>query len=64
MKRTMPLLGLTAFLWAACDKAPQEAADLMLNDKEYFETQGVNVLVFSNTSYYIFGEAFKQMSKE
>ncbi|MBO7114472.1 MAG: glycoside hydrolase family 9 protein [Bacteroidaceae bacterium] len=49
MKRTMPLLGLTAFLWAACDKAPQEAADLMLNDKEYFETQGVNVLVFSNT---------------
>lgn len=34
---------------AACDKAPQEAADLKLNDKEYFETQGVNVLVFSNT---------------
>ena len=49
MKRTLPLLGLTALLWAACDKAPQEAADLMLNDKEYFETQGVNVLVFSNT---------------
>ncbi len=34
---------------AACDKAPQQAADLKLNDKEYFETQGVNVLVFSNT---------------
>ena len=49
MKRTLPLLGLAALLWAACDKAPQEAADLMLNDKEYFETQGVNVLVFSNT---------------
>ena len=49
MKRTLPLLGLTALLWAACDKAPQEAADLMLNDKEYFETQGVNILVFSNT---------------
>ena len=33
---------------AACDKAPKEADDLKLNDKEYFETQGVNVLVFSN----------------
>jgi Glycosyl hydrolase family 9./N-terminal ig-like domain of cellulase. len=42
-------MGLAAILAAACDKAPQEAADLKLNDKEYFETQGVNVLVFSNT---------------
>ena len=24
------------------------AQDLMLNDREYFERQGVNVLVFSN----------------
>ena len=42
-------MGLAALLMAACDKAPKEAADLKLNDKEYFETQGVNVLVFSNT---------------
>ena len=42
-------MGLAALLVAACDKAPKEAADLKLNDKEYFETQGVNVLVFSNT---------------
>ena len=49
MKRTIVLMGLAAFLFAACEKAPKEAADLKLNDKEYFETQGVNVLVFSNT---------------
>ncbi len=42
-------MGLAAFLIAACDKSPKEAPDLKLNDKEYFETQGVNVLVFSNT---------------
>jgi hypothetical protein len=49
MKRNVFLIGLAALLVAACDKAPKEAADLKLNDKEYFETQGVNVLVFSNT---------------
>ena len=48
MKRNLLLLGLAALLLAACDKAPKQAADLKLNDKEYFETQGVNVLVFSN----------------
>ena len=32
-------------LFAACQS---EAPDLKLNDKEYFERQGVNVLVFSN----------------
>ena len=49
MKRNLFLIGLAALLVAACDKSPKEAADLKLNDKEYFETQGVNVLVFSNT---------------
>ncbi|MBR5707674.1 MAG: glycoside hydrolase family 9 protein [Bacteroidaceae bacterium] len=49
MKNSFLLIGLAALLVAACDKAPKEAADLKLNDKEYFETQGVNVLVFSNT---------------
>ena len=49
MKGNFILMGLAALLMAACDKAPKEAADLKLNDKEYFETQGVNVLVFSNT---------------
>ncbi|MBR5159296.1 MAG: glycoside hydrolase family 9 protein [Bacteroidaceae bacterium] len=49
MKRNLILMGLAALLVAACDNAPKEAADLKLNDKEYFETQGVNVLVFSNT---------------
>ena len=38
-----------ALFIAACEKAPKQAAPLKLNDKEYFETQGVNVLVFSNT---------------
>ena len=42
-------MGLAALFLAACNKAPKPAADLKLNDKQYFETQGVNVLVFSNT---------------
>ena len=49
MKRSFLFIGLVALFVAACDKAPKEAADLKLNDKEYFENQGVNVLVFSNT---------------
>ena len=49
MKRTIVLMGLAALFLAACNKAPKPAADLKLNDKQYFETQGVNVLVFSNT---------------
>ena len=49
MKKSFFLIGLAALSFAACNTAPKEAADLKLNDKEYFETQGVNVLVFSNT---------------
>ena len=49
MKKSIALLGLAALAFAACNKAPQEAADLKLNDLGYFETRGVNVLVFSNT---------------
>ena len=44
MKR-LPFLAATLMLFAACQS---EAPDLQLNDKEYFERQGVNVLVFSN----------------
>lgn len=33
---------------ASCGTAP-ESGDLQLNDREYFENQGVNVLVYSNT---------------
>ncbi|MGX8690322.1 MAG: glycoside hydrolase family 9 protein [Bacteroidaceae bacterium] len=49
MKRSFVLFGLSALFVAACNKAPKEAADLKLNDLGYFETRGVNVLVFSNT---------------
>ncbi|MBO7049850.1 MAG: glycoside hydrolase family 9 protein [Bacteroidaceae bacterium] len=48
MKRTLLLL-CAALAIAACENAPEKAGPLKLNDKEYFETQGVNVLVFSNT---------------
>ena len=48
MKKSFLML-CTAIIVAACDKAPEQAPPLTLNDKEYFETQGVNVLVFSNT---------------
>ena len=44
MKR-LPFLAAAVMLFAACQS---EAPDLQLNDKEYFERQGVNVLVFSN----------------
>ena len=49
MRKSLFLIGLAALSLAACDRAPQEAADLKLNDLGYFETRGVNVLVFSNT---------------
>ena len=49
MKRSLLFIGLAALSFAACNKAPQEAADLKINDLGYFETRGVNVLVFSNT---------------
>lgn len=49
MKRSFVLFGLAALFVSACNKAPKEAADLKLNDLGYFETRGVNVLVFSNT---------------
>ena len=49
MRKSLLLIGLAALSLAACDRAPQEAADLKLNDLGYFETRGVNVLVFSNT---------------
>ena len=47
MKRQLflPLCGLLAI---ACNSVT-DVSDLVLNDKEYFETQGVNLLVFSNT---------------
>jgi hypothetical protein len=43
-KFTFPTL--LALLLAAFQQAP--AQELKLNDLEYFETQGVNVLVYSN----------------
>ncbi|MBN1108497.1 MAG: glycoside hydrolase family 9 protein [Bacteroidales bacterium] len=45
MKR-LPFLSLVFLLLAACNSDPDQ--DLILNDLEYFEAQGVNVLVYSN----------------
>ncbi len=45
MKR-LSFLSLVLLLLAACSSEPNQ--DLVLNDLEYFETQGVNVLVYSN----------------
>ena len=49
MKTRFAFFVLAALFLGACNKASKPAADLKLNDKQYFETQGVNVLVFSNT---------------
>ena len=49
MKTRFAFFVLAALFLGACNKAPKPADDLKLNDKQYFETQGVNVLVFSNT---------------
>ena len=49
MKTRFAFFALAALFLGACNKAPKPADDLKLNDKQYFETQGVNVLVFSNT---------------
>ena len=49
MKTRFAFFVLATLFFGACNKAPKQAADLKLNDKQYFETQGVNVLVFSNT---------------
>ena len=43
------LLCLSAVLFAACSTDPGNNPDLKINELEYFEGTGVNVLVFSNT---------------
>jgi endoglucanase len=45
MKR-LTFLSLVVLLLAACNNEPSQ--DLILNDLGYFETQGVNILVYSN----------------
>lgn len=45
MKRLSFFLLALAFCLAGCQSAP---GNLQLNDLEYFERQGVNVLAFSN----------------
>lgn len=43
------ILGMFALLLSACSSRPASNPDLVLNDLEYFEGTGVNVLVYSNT---------------
>lgn len=45
--KKLSLIILPVLFCAACSKTP--LTELKLNDKEYFEDRGVNVLVFSNT---------------
>ena len=48
MRKTLILAALTATLAGCGDQTNQKAGPLVLNDLEYFERQGVNVLVYSN----------------
>lgn len=43
------ILGMFGLLLSACSSGPASNPDLVLNDLEYFEGTGVNVLVYSNT---------------
>lgn len=43
------ILGMFGILLSACSSGPSSNPDLVLNDLEYFEGTGVNVLVYSNT---------------
>lgn len=43
------ILGMFGLLLSACSFGPSSNPDLVLNDLEYFEGTGVNVLVYSNT---------------
>ena len=45
MKNSLSLL-IAAFALASC--CQKQSEELVLNDSEYFERQGVNVLVYSN----------------
>ena len=47
MKRLL-FLSIVMLLLAACNSDSDSGQDLKLNDLEYFETQGVNVLVYNN----------------
>ena len=48
-KTTLWMLFAFALLAAGCKTGPSSSSDLKINDLEYFERQGVNVLVYSNT---------------
>ena len=47
MKKSLLLLS-SLLLLAACNSKQEVRQDLVLNDLEYFESQGINVLVYSN----------------
>ncbi len=50
MRKTLLLIAASAMLYACGggDSAKKVAGPLTLNDRDYFERQGVNVLIFSN----------------
>lgn len=48
MRKTLILAALTATLAGCGEQTSQKAGPLVLNDLEYFERQGVNILVYSN----------------
>jgi len=48
-KNTLWMLFAFALLAAGCKTGSSSSSDLKINDLEYFERQGVNVLVYSNT---------------
>ncbi len=47
MKR-LTIISVLVLLLAACNNDSKQDSQYLLNDLEYFETQGVNVLVYNN----------------
>jgi len=57
MIKTLFLSALTGFLLLSCNRSPDNDKNLKLNDLDYFETHGLNVLVFSNCYSGLFSDS-------
>lgn len=48
MKRLLPIIATLLCAFVSCSKTSTGTGKLEINERGYFETRGVNVLVYSN----------------